>query len=114
MSISVTKLFGLEGDRWQRHANPVGVWTRLGERIWADGDKAPIPVQFRPRVLSATYAIQAVGLAIMVYGPVELDLLAVVSGLVITQTTKAWFIDRMVLLYEDTKARDPAYAGWER
>jgi hypothetical protein len=167
MSISVTKLFGLEGDRWQRHANPVSVWTRFavlpllvlaiwsrewigwwslaavalvlvfmmvnpllfppprstrnwaskgvfGERIWADGDKAPIPVQFRSRVLSATYAIQAVGLAIMVYGLVELDLLAVVSGLVITQTAKAWFIDRMVLLYEDMKARDPAYAGWER
>ena len=27
---------------------------------------------------------------------------------------KAWFIDRMVLLYEDMEARDPEYAGWER
>jgi hypothetical protein len=167
MSISVTKLFGLEGDRWLRHANPVSVWTRFavlpllalaiwsrewigwwslaavalvlvfmmvnpllfprprstrnwaskgvfGERIWNDGDKARIPAQFRDtRVLSVTYAIQAVGLAVMVYGLVELDLLAVVSGLVITQTAKAWFIDRMVLLYEDMKARDPEYAGWE-
>jgi hypothetical protein len=166
MSISVTRLFGLEGERWLRHANPVSVWTRFavlpllalavwsrewigwwslpavalvlvfmmvnpllfprprstrhlaskgvfGERIWTDRDKAELPAPFRSRVLSVTYAVQVVGIAILVYGLVELDLLAVVSGLLITQTAKAWFIDRMVLLYEDMKARDPSYAGWE-
>ena len=87
----------------------------FGERIWADADKARIPAQFRDtRVPAVTYACQAVGLAVLVYGLVRLDLLAVVSGLVITQVAKAWFIDRMVLLYEDMKARDPEYAGWER
>jgi hypothetical protein len=55
-----------------------------------------------------------VGLAILAYGLVELDLLATVSGLLITQVAKAWFIDRMVLLFEDMKAREPSYAGWER
>ena len=69
---------------------------------------------FRSRVLQGTYAIQVVGMAIGIYGLVELDLPAVVSGLLITQTAKAWFIDRMVLLFEDMKARDPAYAGLER
>src|SRR5829696_651812 len=29
MDVSVNKLFGLEGDRWMRHANPVSVWTRF-------------------------------------------------------------------------------------
>jgi hypothetical protein len=29
MSISVTRLFGLEGECWLRHANPVSVWTRF-------------------------------------------------------------------------------------
>jgi hypothetical protein len=29
------------------------------------------------------------------------------------QTAKAWFLDRMVLLFEDMKARDPDYASWE-
>jgi len=168
MSISVTKLFGLQGDAWMRHANPVSVWTRFavlpllalaiwsrewigwwslaavalvlvfmmvnpllfppprstrnwaskgvfGERIWADADKARIPAQFRDtRVPAATYACQTVGLAILAYGLVELDLLAVVSGLLVTQVAKAWFIDRMVLLFEDMEARDPEYAGWER
>jgi hypothetical protein len=124
MGVSVTKLFGLEGERWMRHANSVSVWTRFAvlpllalavwSREWTDRGKAELPAQFRSRVLPATYAIQVVGMAILVYGLVELDLLAVVSGLLITQTAKAWFIDRMVLLYEDMKARDPSYAGWER
>jgi hypothetical protein len=167
MSTSVTKLFGLTGDNWMRHANPVSVWTRFavlpllalavwsrewigwwslaavalalvfmmvnpllfppprstrhwaskavfGERIWTDRAKAELPPQFRASgVTSATYAIQVAGLAVLVYGLVALDLLAVVSGLLIMQTAKAWFLDRMVLLFEDMKARDPDYASWE-
>ena len=86
----------------------------LGERIWSDRAKVEIPAQFRASgVTNATYACQVVGLAVLVYGLVELDLISVVSGLVIAQTAKAWFIDRMVLLFEDMKARDPEYAGWE-
>jgi hypothetical protein len=167
MSVSVTKLFGLEGDGWMRHANPVSVWTRfavlpllalavwsrewigwwslaavalalvfmvvnpllfppprstrnwaskgvLGERIWTERAKADLPAQLRGSgVTYATYAIQVAGLAVLVYGLVALDLLAVVSGLLIMQTAKAWFIDRMVLLFEDMKARVPEYAAWD-
>jgi hypothetical protein len=163
----LARLFGLEGDRWMRHANPLSVWTRFavlpllalaiwsrewigwwslvavalalvfmmvnpmlfprprstrnwtskgvfGERIWADRDKVELPTQFlASRVPNVTYAIQTVGLAALVYGLVELDLLAVVTGILIAQTAKAWFIDRMVLLYEDMKARRPEYAEWE-
>jgi len=36
-----------------------------------------------------------------------------VSGLVILQTAKAWFIDRMVLLFEHMKGADPEDAAWE-
>jgi hypothetical protein len=73
-----------------RHANPVSVWTRFAvlpllalavwSREWTDRDKAELPAQFRSRVLSVTYAIQVAGMAILVYGLVELDLLAVVSA----------------------------------
>jgi hypothetical protein len=51
------------------------------------------------------------GLAVMAYGLVRLDLLTVVSGVALAQTAKAWLLDRMALLFEDMKARDPA---WER
>jgi hypothetical protein len=87
----------------------------FGERVWSDRDKVEIPPQFlTSKVPNVTAALQVAGLAVMAYGLVRLDLLAVVSGLVITQSAKAWFIDRMVLLFEDMKARDPTYAAWER
>ena len=92
-------------------------WTSrsvFGERIWTERGKVELPSQFRGSgVTNATYAIQVAGLAVMVYGLVELDLLAVVSGLLITQTAKAWFLDRMVLLFEHMKAGNPTYAAWE-
>ena len=36
-----------------------------------------------------------------------------VAGLVLTQTAKAWYIDRMVLLFDDVKDSDPEYARWD-
>jgi hypothetical protein len=86
----------------------------FGERIWVDRNKTEIPEQFaRSRVPTVTYAVQIVGLAVLVYGLVELRLLDVVTGLLIVQCAKAWYLDRMVLLFEDMKGRRPEYAAWE-
>ena len=163
----LARLFGLKGEAWMRHANPVSGWTRFavlpllavaiwsrdwigwwslvpialslvfmvvnpllfpkpastrnwaskgvfGERIWADRNKVDLPAQFKgSQVPNVTYAFQVVGMAVLAYGLVELDLLATVAGLVIVQCAKAWFIDRMVLLFEDMKTRNPEYASWE-
>ena len=38
----------------------------------------------------------------------QVSTLLVLGGLVLVQGAKAWFIDRMVLLFEDMKARRPS------
>lgn len=162
----VAKLFGLEGDKWMRHANPwsvvtrfavlpmlaLSVWSRdwigwwclvpvtlsvvflivnpllfstprstrnwaskgvFGERVYADRKLVEIPPQFRSPVPTVANTISGLGMLLMIYGLVVLDPVAVVAALVLQQTAKSWYIDRMVLLYEDMKTRDPEYARWE-
>ena len=165
MSISVNKLFGLEGDNWMRHANPASVWTRFavlpllalavwsrewigwwslaavglalvfmmvnpllfppprstrnwaskgvfGERIWTERGTRELPPQFRSKVLQVTYAIQVVGLAVLVYGWSS----CISAGRVRAghpPDGQGLFIDRMVLLFEHMKAGNPDYAAWE-
>jgi hypothetical protein len=163
----LARLFGLKGEGWLRHANPISVWTRFavlpllalavwsrdwigwwslaavalvlvfmvvnpllfpkpastrnwaskavfGEHIWADRNTVALPEQFRsPTVANVTYGFQVVGMVVLAWGLVELDALAVVAGLVIVQCAKVWFLDRMVLLFEDMKTRNPEYAAWE-
>ena len=163
----VAKLFGLEGDKWMRHANPwsvgtrfavlpmlaLSVWSRdwigwwslvpislsvvflivnpllfppprstrnwaskgvLGERIWGERTTVTLPPQFRStRVAWVTALWQVLGLAVLAYGLVRLDLVATLAGMALVQCAKAWYIDRAVLLFEDMKTRHPEYAAWE-
>jgi hypothetical protein len=163
----VAKAFGLEGDKWLRHANPASVWTRFaimpvlavaiwsydwigwwslvptglvlvflminpllvhepsstrnwaskavfGERIWADRDKVEIPAQFGlSKVPAVSTAFQFIGLVALAYGLIWLDPTAVVSGVLIAQVAKSWYLDRMVLLFDEMKGHSVEYASWE-
>ena len=162
----IPSAFGLEGDSWMRHSNPVSVWTRfavlpmligsiwsrkwigrraliplagssvwllvnplffkeprsttnwaskgvLGERIWAERDRSELPDQFSSVVPTVAASYQAVGLAPLVYGLAALKATPTVLGLLIVQGGKLWYIDRMVLLFEEMKTQDAEYARWE-
>ena len=85
----------------------------FGERIWSDRRTIQIPDQFASRVPSLANAFSCIGLPMLVYGLVALDFWLVVAGIVIIHGGKLWFIDRMVLLFEDMKQRDAGYASWE-
>jgi len=41
------------------------------------------------------------------------DIVAAVAGLMIVQSAKAWFLDRMVMLFDDVKAVRREYADGE-
>lgn len=163
---SVARAFGLQGDAWMRHANPVSVWTRflvlpmlalaiwsrdwigwlslvpiglsvvwmainplffakprstgnwaskgvLGERIWTEGDHSTFPPQFQSKATVVAAVYQSAGVAILGYGLWVLNPLAAVAGMLIVQGGKAWYIDRMVLLFDDMKNRNADYASWD-
>jgi hypothetical protein len=84
----------------------------LGERIFVHRDTTTIPPQYATRVPHLIQVLQAVGLVPLVYGLVELDPTTTVLGLIIVQGAKLWYLDRMVLLFNDVKCR-PEYAAWD-
>lgn len=86
----------------------------LGERVWSERNDVEVPPQFlRSGPLTVTYVFQLFGVAALVYGLVRFDVVAVVTGVLLTQAAKAWFIDRMVLLFDDMKGRHQRYAEWD-
>ena len=88
--------------------------TVLGERIWVDRDKIELPEQFRSRTPSlVANAYSAIGLALLVFGLVDLNVLAAVTGILITHGGKAWYLDRTQLLFCDMKGRNAEYSSWD-
>jgi len=85
----------------------------LGERIWVDRNKVDLPEQFRsPAAPLIANGLSLVGMGILAFGLVDLNLLATVTGILITHTGKAWFMDRISLLFVEMKDREE-YAAWD-
>ena len=85
----------------------------LGERIWIEADRSSLPVAFRSRVPSLAQWYQALGLPFIVYGLIDFDVVATFAGVLIVLGGKLWYLDRMVLLFEDAKLSSAKYASWE-
>jgi hypothetical protein len=85
----------------------------FGERVWAERNTVELPPQFLSPVPNVANALSAVGLVLLAYGLITFDPLSTIAGIVITSLGKLWYIDRMVLLFEDMKHRNAEYAKWE-
>ena len=72
----------------------------LGERIWMERRRAPVPARHRipPAVLSC---VSAAGMIPVVWGVYSLSLWPTLLGSALIFLSKLWFLDRMVWLYED-------------
>jgi hypothetical protein len=88
--------------------------TVLGERIWVDRNQIDLPKQFRSRASSlVANAYSTIGMGFLAYGLIDLSILATVAGLLITHGGKAWYLDRISLLYAEMNSRSPDYASWD-
>ena len=86
----------------------------LGERIWVNRDDVDLPEQFRSRAAAwIANAYSGIGMGVLAFGLVELNLLAVLTGILITHGGKAWYMDRVSLLFADMKQRKAEYAAWD-
>ena len=78
------------------------------------GTRSSCPSSFvrRPRRWSPT-RYSTIGVAILAFGLVDLNMLATVAGILITHGGKAWYMDRTTLLFADMKGRNSEYASWD-
>ncbi len=72
----------------------------LGEPFWSNRKVVPVPERHwvAPNVLTG---INTLGLLVLAWGLVVLDVWAVLCGLAIHMAGKNWFLDRMAILYDD-------------
>jgi len=75
----------------------------MGERIFLDRKNSPIPEHHMKMGYLLT-ALSVIGVLILIFGLYQLNIWAVVCGMVAAVGAKTWFVDRMVWLYDDRKA----------
>src|SRR3954451_6521106 len=76
----------------------------LGERIWVDRKELELPEGFRSNAFTlVSNGFSTIGLALLAYGLVDLNVLATVTGILITHGGKVWYLDRMALLFTQMK-----------
>lgn len=76
----------------------------LGERLWLDRDRLPVPPWHRraPNILTG---LSAAGLALALWGVILLQPWPAIAGWALATLAKLWFLDRMAWLQRDMKDR---------
>ena len=83
----------------------------FGERILMNRRSIPIP-DHHECIVNILALASMPGVFILIYGLVALDIWPTVFGIVAVILLKAWFVDRMVWLYEDMKDLSLEYQSW--
>lgn len=83
----------------------------LGERVWLNRKKIPIPAGHRRAALLLSLCNGA-GSLVTAYGLAFIDARLAIAGIILVIVAKTWFLDRMVWLFEDMARERPEYAGW--
>lgn len=83
----------------------------LGERVWINRDKVPIPAH-HARAAFIVSLIAAAGSVIALFAAIVGWFWPTISGTAVMVLGKLWFCDRMVWLYDDMKDAVPEYRSW--
>jgi hypothetical protein len=83
----------------------------LGERVWSNRKRIPIPAEHQRAALLLSILNGSASLMV-IYGLVMLEAWPTVAGIGCVILAKTWFLDRMVWLFEDMKCTDSTYHSW--
>ena len=85
----------------------------LGERVWLNRDKVPVPNHHR-MVIYVLNLVSGAGVILVIWGVAALAICPTLLGTVVVFMSKLWGLDRMVWLYREMEATTPEYARWSR
>lgn len=85
----------------------------LGERVYLNRDKIPIPNIHKKPLHIILHCISAIGLLLATWATITYSVWGITFGISLAYLGRSWFLDRMVWLYEDMKDTDEEYASWE-
>ena len=79
--------------------------------MWINRKQIPVPEYHRlvPNLLNG---ISGLGLLFLIWGLWRLNIWPTALGAVLIYSSKVWFLDRMVWLYEDMKGSTIEYSSW--
>ncbi|MFC3151896.1 DUF6653 family protein [Litoribrevibacter euphylliae] len=83
----------------------------FGERIYLRKAQLELP-KHHLQMANVLLALTFVGMPILIYALYINEIGWILFGNAMVMLPKAWFVDRMVWLYEDMKDSDPEFQSW--
>ena len=85
----------------------------LGERVYLNRDKIDIPDIHKTPLLKILNIVSSIGMGLAIWAIVQYSIWGAIFGVALAYLGKSWYLDRMVLLYEDMKSEYQEYSKWE-